>query len=96
MNIRLLLCIIMGVFTAHIGMFMLISQFKPKPKLVARERPNFSAKSYPIVDAETGEKVIYREITVSTKFAPESSLPPAAGGASAGSSSSTDGAASLQ
>ena len=75
MNIRLLLCIIMGVFTAHIGLFMLIAQFKPKPKLVARAKPNFSAKAYVGVDAETGEKVVYREITVTTKFAPDPVLP---------------------
>lgn len=75
MNIRLLLCIIMGVFTAHIGLFMLIAQFKPKPKLVAPLKPNFSAKAYVGVDEETGEKVVYREITVTTKFAPDPVVP---------------------
>ena len=70
MNLRLLLCIAMGVFVAHIGVFMLISQFKPKPKLVPPPKPNFSAKAQVLIDAATGEKTIYREITVSTKFAP--------------------------
>ncbi len=76
MNLRLLLCIVMGVFTAHIGIFMLISQFKPKPKLTPPPKPNFSAKSTLVVNAETGEKTVYREITVSTKFAPAPSTPP--------------------
>ena len=78
MNIRLLLCIVMGVFTAHIGLFMLIAQFKPKPRLVAPPKPNFSAKAYVGVDAETGEKVVYREITVSTKFTQEPVIVPGA------------------
>lgn len=90
MNIRLLLCIVMGVFTAHIGLFMLISALKPKPKLAARPKPNFSAKAYIGVDDQTGEKVVFREITVSTKFAPESKLPPAPEAASGEAVNSTD------
>lgn len=69
MNIRLLLCIVMGVFVAHIGVFMLIAQLRPKPKLVPPPKPNFTAKATVVVNAETGEKTVYREITVSTKFA---------------------------
>ena len=76
MNLRLLLCIAMGVFVAHIGVFMLISQFKPKPRLVPPPKPNFSAREQVVVNAETGEKTTYREITVSTKFAPEASTKP--------------------
>lgn len=68
-------CIVMGVFVAHIGVFMLIEQFKPKPKLT-RPKPNFSAKETVYVDAETGEKIVHREITVSTKFAPAPGTPP--------------------
>lgn len=68
MNFRLLLCIVMGVFVAHIGVFMLISQLRPKPKIVAPPPPNFSAQERVVVDAETGEKTVYREITVSTQF----------------------------
>ena len=69
MNFRLLLCIAMGVFTAHLGVFMLLAQFRPKPKFVPPPKPNFSAKATVVVDAETGEKTIYREITVSTTLA---------------------------
>ncbi len=76
MNLRLLLCIAMGVFVAHIGVFMLISQIRPKPKFVPPPPPNFSARERVVVDAETGEKTIYREITISTKLAnPEIPLP---------------------
>ena len=68
-------CIVMGVFVAHIGIFMLIEQFKPKPKLT-RSKPNFTAKSTVYRDTETGEKIVHREITVTTKFAPAPSTPP--------------------
>jgi len=74
-NARLLFCIVMGVFVAHIGVFVLIEQFKPKPKLT-RPKANFSAKSTLYVDAETGEKIVHREITVTTKFAPAPVTPP--------------------
>lgn len=68
-------CIVMGVFVAHIGIFMLIEQFKPRPKLT-RPKQNFSAKATLYVDAETGDKIVHREITVTTKFAPGPSTPP--------------------
>lgn len=76
MNLRLIFCIAMGVFTAHIGVFMLIAQFKPKPKLTPPPKPNFFARATTVVNAETGEKTVFREITVSTKFAPAPSTPP--------------------
>ena len=71
MNLRLLLCIAMGVFTTYIGVFMLVSALKTRGRLSAPPpKPNFFARSSVVVDATTGEKMIYREITVSTKFAP--------------------------
>ncbi len=76
MNLRLLLCIAMGVFVAHLGVFMLIQQYKPKPKLTPPPPPNFTVRETKTIDAQTGEKVIYREITVSTKFAPKPGTPP--------------------
>jgi hypothetical protein len=75
-NLRLLACIVMGVFTAHIGVFMLIAQLKPKPKLIAPPKPNFSSKETVVVNAETGEKTVFREITVSTMLAPSAGTPP--------------------
>ncbi len=77
MNFRLILCIAMGVFVAHLGVFMFWAQLRPKPKLTPPPKPNFSAKATVVVNAETGEKSIYREITVSTKFAADANtLPP--------------------
>ena len=70
-----MLCIAMGVFVAHLGVFMLIQQLTPKPKLAPPPKPNFTFKESRGVDEETGEKVIYREITVSTKFAPAPATP---------------------
>jgi hypothetical protein len=76
MQFRLLLCIGMGVFVIHIGVFMLISHLRPAPAYKLPPKPNFVSKSSTVVDPKTGEKTIYREITVSTKFAPTSPTPP--------------------
>jgi hypothetical protein len=76
MNFRLALCIAMGVFVAHLGVVMLIAQFRPKPQYALPSKPNFSATATTVVDARTGEKTIYREITVSTKFVPAPATPP--------------------
>ena len=75
MNFRLLLCIAMGVFVAHIGVVMLIAQFRPKPQYALPPKPNFTSISTVVVDSKTGEKTTYREITVSTKFASAPSTP---------------------
>ncbi len=66
MNARLLLCIGMGVFVAHLGVFMFLSHLRPPPP--APPGPNFKVRSQTVVDAATGEKTIYREITVSTRL----------------------------
>ena len=76
MNFRLFLCIAMGVFVAHLGVFMIVQKFRPQPPHIPRPTPNFVSKSTVVVDSKTGEKTIYREITVSTKFAPASPTPP--------------------
>lgn len=67
MNIRIFFCIAMGVFTAHLGLVMILSHLRPRPP--APPKPNFIVRSQTVVDAETGEKTTYREITVSTQFA---------------------------
>ncbi len=66
MNGRLLLCIAMGVFVAHLGVFMILDHLKPKPP--PPPPPNFTVRSQTVVDRDSGEKTIYREITVSTKL----------------------------
>jgi hypothetical protein len=75
MDLRLLFCIGMGVFVAHLGVFMIIEQLHPKPHRAPPPKPNFSAKSTSVVDPKTGERTIYREITVSTRFAPAPATP---------------------
>ncbi|MDB6174966.1 MAG: hypothetical protein JWL59_4277 [Chthoniobacteraceae bacterium] len=71
MNLRLLFCIGMGFFTTYMGLAMLITHFRAQPKSVIPSKPNFSARAEQSVDAETGEKLVYREFTVSTKLASE-------------------------
>jgi len=78
MNIRLLLCIAMGVFVAHIGVVMLVMHLHPGPHPAPPLKPNFTTKTSVFVDPKTGEKTLYRELTVSTKFAPAPSTPPPA------------------
>ncbi len=75
MDFRLILCIAMGAFVTYIGVVMLITQFQRKP-YVPPPKPNFTSRSTTVIDPNTGEKTIYREITVSTKFAPTPATPP--------------------
>ena len=77
MNFRLVLCIALGLFTTYIGVFMLVRQLRPAPRAPLPPKPNFSAQATTVTDAETGEKITYREITVTTKFAPGPATPPA-------------------
>lgn len=79
MNGRLFLCIGMGVFVAHLGLFMFLSHLRPQPHTPV-PHDNFKVRSQVVVDRETGEKTVYREITVSTRLAtpaPEPSHEPA-------------------
>ena len=66
MNFRLFLCIAMGVFVAHLGVFMILGHLRPKPP--KPPEPNFKVRSQVVVDRDSGEKTIYREITVSTRM----------------------------
>ena len=76
MNFRLLFCIGMGLFTTYLGIFMLVGSLRREPPGAPPPKPNFSAKEASVVDAATGEKTTYREITVTTKFAPGPAAPP--------------------
>lgn len=69
MNSRLILCIAMGVFTTYVGLVMLLGHFRAKPGFTPPQKPNFTARVEEAVDAETGEKIVLRQITVSTKLA---------------------------
>ena len=74
-NARLIFCIALGVFTAHMGVVMLLSHLHPQPKVTPRPKDNFSLRSAGYTDSATGDKMVYREFTVSTKFAPADSTP---------------------
>jgi hypothetical protein len=76
MKASLLLCIVLGVFTAHLGVLMLLSHLRPQPKLAPRPKDNFSLKAASFTDSATGQKMIYQEFTVSTRLAPPESTPP--------------------
>ena len=76
MNLRLLMCIALGVFTTYLGIVMLVASLRRPPPAVLPPKPNFSAKETTVVDAETGEKTIYREITVTTKLGLGPATPP--------------------
>ncbi len=69
MNFRLLFCIAMGVFTTFIGFVMLLGHFRAQPEIELPPKPNFSAVAEEVVEEGTGEKVTYREFTVTTKLA---------------------------
>jgi hypothetical protein len=75
MNARLLFCIVLGVFTAHLGVVMLLSHLRPQPKSVPRPKDNFSVKGAAFTDSQTGEKMVYREFTISTRFTPSEPTP---------------------
>ena len=69
MKTSLLFCIALGVFTAHIGVIMLLSHLRPQAKREPRPKNNFSLKAAPFTDSHTGEKMIYQEFTVTTQLA---------------------------
>jgi hypothetical protein len=76
MKASLLVCIVAGVFTAHIGVLMLLSHLRPHPVSAPRPQENFSMKAASFVDSQTGEKMIYQEFTVSTRLATPKNAPP--------------------
>ena len=71
MNTKLLLCIALGVFTAHMAVFMIYMRvtFDPQP-LPPRPKPNFRMAQEIVKDPKTGSKIVNREFTVSTQLAP--------------------------
>ena len=74
MNLKLFLCIAMGVFVAHLGVLMLLSHLRPHVSTRLPE-PNFKVRAQTVVDAVSGEKTVYREITVSTRLPAPTPLP---------------------
>jgi len=68
MNLKLLGCIAMGVFVVHLGVIMLLSHLRPRVSTRVPE-PNFKVRSQTVVDPDSGETTVYREITVTTRLA---------------------------
>lgn len=66
------------VVAFHLGLFLLLADKKPLPERPYIPPPNFSVQQMPITDPNTGEKLIYREFTVSTKLPEEEARPTAA------------------
>ncbi len=68
MNLRLLFCIAMGIFTTFIGLVMLIARFRTPPEIPLPPKPNFSAAAQTFTDEKTGETLTERDFTVTTKL----------------------------
>ena len=63
-----LVFIVSGVIAAHAAFFWFIAD-KPAPLTLRNvPPPNFRARSAEFADPETGDKMVYREFTVSTKL----------------------------
>lgn len=71
MNFRLIFCIGLGVFVAHMAVFMIYMRvtFNPPP-LPPRPKKNFGLAEEIVPDAKTGGRIVNREFTVSTQLAP--------------------------
>jgi hypothetical protein len=72
MNIKIFLCIAMGVLVAHIAVVMILFHFRTDslPAVPPAPARNFRVAEEKFVDPGTGEELIHREIRVSTKLAP--------------------------
>ena len=71
MNAKIILCIAMGVFVAHLAVFMIIFRLRMDAHPpVPPPRPNFHVAEEKVTDPATGEKIVHRELSVSTKLAP--------------------------
>ena len=73
MNIKLLLCIAMGVFVAHLAVFMMIFSIRSRqmPAPPIPPPPSFRYAEQIVKNPETGTRFVNREITVSTKLRSE-------------------------
>lgn len=72
---RLIFWIVSGVAAFHIALFCLLADKNPLPKREYIPPPSFIVKEAPYTDAQTGEKLVYREFIVSTKLAEPQATP---------------------
>lgn len=70
MNIKLLLCIAMGVFVAHLAAFMMIFTIRSRqlPEPPMPPPPNFKYAEQVVDNPKDGTRIVNREITISTKL----------------------------
>ncbi|HWL53008.1 MAG TPA: hypothetical protein VNQ90_11270 [Chthoniobacteraceae bacterium] len=61
--------IVLGVVAAHAGLFWLVAGTNSLPKVTPIPRPTFVAKEAKWTDEVTGDPMVYREFTVSTRLA---------------------------
>lgn len=71
-----ILYIATGAIAINVAAFWFLADKRPTPKVTPVEEPNFRAREKEFVDEKTGEKIIVREFTVSTKLAPVPNVPP--------------------
>jgi hypothetical protein len=69
MSRRTIVIIISVVVLLHIGLFYVAAHTRALPKVRVVPRPNFTTDEQVYRDSTTGEKLTYREISVSTKLA---------------------------
>jgi hypothetical protein len=68
-NRQTVIIIIAVVVLLHVGLFYVAAHTRALPKVRAVPRPNFNLSEQTYRDSTTGEKLTYREISVSTKLA---------------------------
>lgn len=71
MNARIFFCIAMGVFVAHMAVFMIYVRVTMNPQPAPpKPKPNFKFAEEIVRESRTGAKIVNREFTVSTRLAP--------------------------
>ncbi len=71
MNFKLIICIAMGAFVAHLAIFMIYMRINFHPTAPPPPRkPNFTTAQEVVRDAKTGAKTVHQEFTISTRLAP--------------------------
>ena len=68
MNARLWFCVAMGVFVCHIAVLMIWMHFQTRPPPRPPIPNEFVVREQALVDPNTGEHVVVREFTVSTRL----------------------------
>ncbi len=73
MNLKLLGCIAMGVFVAHMAVFMMVFRYRTLggPSEPPPEPPSFRSTEEVVIDPATKTRVVNREFTITTKLRPE-------------------------